>query len=226
VAQTKDDLLLERLRQEIALDLKPEQPLASAWKRALFLFPVWGALLVLAVGGFGIRNDYEILGPWTAWALALIQLAVAYLLAITGLQMVIPGALFAAGSVRLAAILAILSHFGIAAFTYQRSPVPVAADQVWELRAICFLITLLMGLVPLAVAMIFASKGLPFSPISVGALCGLGAGLAGEAAWRMHCHFTSWEHILTAHTSAVFAAAIVGALAGYLWQRRQIKLRH
>jgi len=225
VTQSRDELLLERLRQEIASDLKPEKPLASAWRRALFLFPVWGALLVLSVGGFGIRNDYEILGPWAAWVLALIQFAVAYLLAIAGLRLAIPGALFAAGSIRLAAILAIVFHLGIAAITLQRSPVAVAANRVWELWAICFLITLMMSLVPLAVAVIFASKGLPFNPISVGALCGLGSGLAGEAAWRMHCHYTAWEHILAAHTSAVLAAAIVGALAGYLWQRRQMKLR-
>ncbi|HUV12197.1 MAG TPA: NrsF family protein [Acidobacteriota bacterium] len=226
MTQAIDDLLLERLKQEIASDLKPEEPLAPAWKRALFLFPVWGTLLALSVGGFGIRNDYEILGPWAAWVLALIQLAVAYLLAIAGLRLVIPGALLAAGSVRLAAILAIASHLGIAAITFQRSPVPVAADRIWELWAICFLITLMMSLLPLAAAAVFASKGLPFSPISLGALCGLGAGLAGEAAWRMHCHYTAWEHILAAHTSAVVAAAIVGALAGYLWRRRQIKLRH
>ncbi len=181
--------------------------------------------MALALVGFGIRVDYEILGPRTAWALALTQLAVGYLLAIAGLRMVIPGALLAAGSVRLAAILAILSHVGIAAFTFQRSPVPVAEDRVWELWAICFLITFLMSLLPLAVAVAFASKGLPCNPIFVGTLCGLGAGLAGEAAWRMHCHYTSWEHILAAHTGAVLAAALVGALAGFLWQRRQIALR-
>jgi len=225
LTQTGDDLLLERLKQEISSDLEPEQPLASAWKRALFLFPVWGALLLGAVGVLGIRDDYEVLGPGLAWSLALMQLSVAYLLVLVSLRLAIPGALLAISSLRLAAILAVLCHLAIAAFTFQRSPVAVPTDRTWELWAICFLITLLMSLLPLTIAVVFASKGLPFSPILGGALCGLGAGLAGEAAWRMHCHYTAWEHILVAHTSAVLVATIIGAVTGFLWQRRQLRRR-
>ena len=225
MTQTSDDPLLERLKQEISSDLKPEQPLAPAWTRALFLFPVWGALLALAVGGFGIRADYETLGPGLAWVLALVQIAVAYLLVSAGLRLAIPGALLSTSILRLAALLAVLSHLSITAFTFQRSPVSVSPDRTWELWAICFLITLLMSLLPLAAAALFVSRGLPGSPILVGALCGLAAGLAGEAAWRMHCHYTAWEHILAAHTSAVLLATVVGAVAGFLWQCRHLELR-
>ena len=225
MTQRIDDPLFERLKQEISSDLKPEQPLAPAWKRALFLFPVWGALLALAVGGFGIRADYETVGPWVAWAFALVQVSVAYLLAIAALRLAIPGALLSTNILRLAAVLAVLIHLSVAAFTFQRSPVAVSPDRTWELWAICFLVTLLMSLLPLATGALFASKGLPFNPILVGALCGLAAGLAGEAAWRMHCHYTAWEHILAAHTSAVLVATIVGAVAGFLWQRRQLEKR-
>lgn len=219
--QREDDLLLERLKREIETDLQPVQPLAQSWRRALSLLPVWVSLVVVSVGIFGIRADYQALGPQTAWILALTQVAAAYVLVAMGLQVTIPASSVAVGTLRLLVLLALLTHLAIAAFTFHRSPLPVSPDRTWELWLICFSMTFLMSLLPLAIAGTAASKGLPLSPALTGTLFGIGAGLAGEAAWRMHCHFTAWGHILTAHTSAVLAAAIMGGILGFWWRRRQ-----
>jgi hypothetical protein len=219
----KPDPLLEKLKKEIVADLRPQKPLAASWKRALLLLPLWLILMVFVLAVFGLRSDYETLGAWGSWGLTVVQLAAAYGLIWVGLQLVIPGSGYATGTVAFLGLLALGVHFLVAGFTFRLSPVWVPVEREWALALICFLVIFFLGVIPLALASSLAARGLTWLPALVGGVCGLGAGLAGEAVWRMHCSITSWDHVLPSHTTAVFGTMVLGVLAGIFWQLRQLK---
>jgi len=80
--------------------------------------------------------------------------------------------------------------------------------------------SLLHSLLPLAVFLTFSTRGMLRRTVTAGFLRGLGSGLCGEAAWRMHCAYTSWDHILYAHTGAILLTVVLGTALGFWWQRR------
>ena len=92
------------------------------------------------------------------------------------------------------------------------SPTVIEADREASVSGVCFIITVILGLVPLALFLLLSSKGLTSRPKILGLVCGLGCGLSGEAVWRVHCPFNSWDHILVSHSGAIVAVAILGAV--------------
>jgi hypothetical protein len=148
----------------------------------------------------------------------------AYLLVAYGLRSTIPGRGVPAVIGILLASSAFVVHLAVAGLTFHLSPIHVEAGREWQMALICISITLFLGLIPLAMVLALSSQGLQLRPTILGLTFGLGSGLSGEAAWRMHCHYTAWSHILIAHTGAVIATALLGALLGFLWQRRVQRL--
>jgi len=212
--------LFESIRDEVAADLVPVRPLAGAWKRALYLPVLFGLLVGSVLLVFGMRVDYPVLGPGIAWGFAVLQCLAAYTVVSLGLRITIPAADLPKIGLVVVALLVAGLHFAVAEISYQLSPISVEPHRFWSLLLVCFSITLGLGLLPLAVFLTFSTRGLVRRPITVGFLCGFGGGLCGEAAWRMHCTYTSWDHILPAHTGAIFLTAVLGAALGYWWQRR------
>jgi hypothetical protein len=213
---------LEKIKRQIGTSPKPVQPLAPPGRRALWLPVLW----VLSVGfvliAFGIRRDYQQLGPWATWGFALAQCLLAYLLAGTGLRLTIPGLNLSKLTLVLFVLVTVAFQFGVFAATFELSPVRVEPGRQWEMAMICLLVTIPLGLLPLAVMSALSVKGVPQRAVAIGLLCGLGGGLAAEAAWRLHCPYSAWGHVLTAHSGGVLALALLGAGLGYYWQRKRI----
>jgi hypothetical protein len=221
----KVDSTLEAVKKRIDVDMRPEKPLAPSWLRAILLVPAFLFMLALVLTVFGLRSDYASLGAWGSWGLSLLELAIAFVLIRLALQMVIPGSTPSITIVFSAGLIAIIFHLLVAGISFELSPVYLPEGREWALTLICFFTIFLLGILPLSVASLLAARGLTWLPALVGGVCGLGAGLAAEATWRMHCSVTSWDHVLSSHTPAVFGIMGLGVLAGMLWQLRQLKSR-
>lgn len=223
--RVKFDSKLEELKKQVASDMRPQKPLAASWMRAMLLLPAFLVLLIVVLAGFGLRSDYLTLGALGSWGLSLLQLVIAFGLIWAGLQMVIPGSGPSMVVVTSLGLLAIILHILVAGITFELSPVYLPEGREWALTVICFLMIFLLGILPLSVASLLAARGFTWLPALVGGVCGLGAGLAAEAIWRIHCSVTSWDHILSSHTTAVFGILGLGVVAGLFWQLRQLRLR-
>ena len=213
----------ESIRGRIEAEMVPVRPLSGAWKRALFLPLLFGMLVGIVLLVLGLRSDYEVLGPSIAWGFAVLQCLAAYAVLTLGLRITIPGADLPITILAFVALLGLGLHFAVAELSFQLSPISVEAHQFWRMVVVCASITLGLGLLPLAVFLVFASRGLPRSATTVGLLCGLSSGLCGEAAWRMHCAYTSWDHVLPAHSGAILLTALLGAALGSWAQSRNCR---
>jgi hypothetical protein len=216
----------EKIRAEVAATIEPVKPLAGAWKRGLLLPVLFGLLVGLVLLTFGTRDDYAVLGPWYAWGFVIFQCLAAYTLVTLGLRITIPGLAPPSTILAVLVLLGFGLHYAVSEITFQLSPNSVEDHGYWQLLAVCFSITVGLGLVPLVLFLKLASKGLAQSATTVGFLCGLGSGLCGEAAWRMHCYYTEWGHILPAHTGAILMTALLGAMLGFWWRKRSRNSSH
>jgi hypothetical protein len=215
--QNGKDRVLEALMNEIGDGLSPVRPLKPPWIRAGSMSLSWLLLLALTLGIFGLRRDYGELGPLASWGVSALQWFVAYGIAWSGLRLAVPGDL-TPGSFRAVLLLGGFAlHFIGATLAFRVSPSWVEPGQELRMVVICFLFISLLAALPLILALRLAAEGLVSESVHAGLLLGLSAGLAAEGAWRMHCPYTSWEHIVTGHSSAVAAAALVGLF----WFRRR-----
>jgi len=215
-----EDHLLQRLKQELSGDLTAVKPLAEPWKRAAAVFPIWLLLMILTLGVFGLRSDYLTLGPAVVWGFSLAQVAICYLAFTSSLESSVPGrsrtwiALF--GIV----IAGLMNYLAASWITHGINPSRAEAGH--ELRAgiACLSAIAIYASLPLLSAIWWIRSGLPLRPRAAGLLLGVGSGIAAEAAWRLHCPISSWDHVLAFHGGAILAAAAAGVIFGQIWQRR------
>ncbi len=212
------DRLLERLREEISDELRPVRPLGPFRRRILPLAGLWFLVAVAVLSVFGLRVDHQQLGVLGTWVFPAIQLLAVLGVAAYLHQSTIPGSLPPQRAFPGVVAAALLTHlFAVAGTRHlhlNSPPDPIRAALV------CFFFVLLLGL-PLLVGFIWLVRSGLFSrPARIGLLAGLAGGLGAEAAWRLHCPYTSWEHILSSHTLG--ALVIAGAGVVYLvWHERR-----
>jgi hypothetical protein len=148
------------------------------------------------------------------------QLLATYLLMVVVLRQTIPGSLPSGLILGLTITVGIGIQLLTSAAGYSLSPTH-ADERFWTLAAICISLVLILSLAPMAAFLFLAVKGLAAYPVLTGLILGLGSGLSGEAAWRLHCHVTSWDHILFGHIPGIIAAVFVGTLVGYLFLNKK-----
>ena len=216
-----EDRLYKKIREKIQDDVRPVHALAPIWKRALPLLLIWLALIGLVLFLSGLRIDSDLLGPWVVWGFPAVQLLIAYAIVALALRFTIPGSSVSASFLAFLALIGIVAHLAISGFVFQLSPTHVEANREMGLSLFCFLATFILSLIPSFFVVFLARQGFASHRLFLGLVCGIGCGLSGEAIWRMHCHYNSWDHILSAHTGAVFAAGLVGFLIGFLSLRRR-----
>ncbi len=206
------------LREEVARTLKPVHPLASPARRALLLTPVAGLLLVFVPLKWSLRGDASDVGLVHLWSGSLLQVLVGLVVLAVALSESVPGRLAAPRRLLGAALLGLAFMAALTAATFQASPAHVPPPLARAYAHICFTRPFMLGLFPLAIALLLIARGLVTRPMVAGALAGLGAGLLTDASWRLFCEVSDPAHVLTAHAAAVAELALVGAMIGAVAQ--------
>ena len=143
-----DDVSLQKLRAEVARDLAPVRPLRPAWMRALLLLPCAAlgfALLARLFPGWQVNG--------LAWAVAGLQLLVAYGILWVGLREAVPGQGPGLPALGLAALVATLTVGGSNALLLALRPMDVPPGLDWPFVVHCFRIELLLGLPAVALGL-------------------------------------------------------------------------
>jgi len=215
------DPLLDQLKRQIEPSLKSVTPLRPAWQRGLVVLSSALLLASCLLLGFGLREDGASLGPIALWGFSLLQLVTVYLLSCLVLKEGIPGSRPSIGLIWIVFSAAILVHLAIVFVSDNISTIPLPEDRAFALTGVCLFFVTLFGLPLLLVGFRLVTRGLPHQFGRVGLLVGFSMGLAAEAAWRLHCPFSDWTHILSAHTLAIVVLACLGALVGNFWMKHR-----
>ena len=216
-----EDKVYSEIKDQIQHDMDPVRVLAPIRKRVLPLLLIWPILTGLVLIVFGLRSDAELLGPWITWGLPVVQLLAAYTIVALALRLTIPGSSVSPFFLAFLALAGIALHFGISELVFRLSPIRVEAGREMSVILVCFPVTLVLGLIPALFVILLSRQGMVSRPLFLGLVCGLGCGLSGEAIWRIHCPYNSWDHILKAHSGAILAAGLIGFLIGFLFLRRR-----
>jgi hypothetical protein len=216
----KEDQLYKQLRERLRGDFTPLKPLEKPWKRALWIFPISLVFMVVTLAVFHLRSDYANFHPLVLFGFIFLQILACYLAFTVSLETSIPGSV---KSPLLLTGIGLLGPavFGIASWAASHvSPSPPLSDQGWKTGMACLTIIGLYGLLALMFGFFLVRSGLPFRAEAIGLLTGLGGGLTAEAAWRLHCPNTSWDHILIFHGGSVLFLLLAGLIIGFLWKRK------
>ncbi len=203
------------LRAAVAADLRPVKPLANPWKRLIVVVPVALAAMSMPLLYFQIRDTTE-LGMLLGWVPVAIQVLLAFALLVLALREGIPGWRPSATWIFSLCLLAYGVQIVVNLAIFLRSP-STAGGTSFSMWAACFRVESLIGLPILVLVAWLVSRALPRSPWMAGFLAGTGAGLAGDASWRMFCPYAHPAHILMGHTLGILVLALTGFLLGYLW---------
>jgi hypothetical protein len=215
-----DDRLLEQLKKDLSGDFKPVKPLQEPWKRALWLFPVSLLFMEITLAVFHLRPDYADLGPLALWGFCFLQIIACYLVFAASLEVCIPGSARAPIVLGCIGLLGLAIHLVASWRTFQISPNWPNPAHEWRIGAACMSAIGILGILALLFGFFLARAGLPIRARAVGLLLGLGSGLAAEAAWRLHCPYSSWNHILLFHSGTVVIVVAIGLAIGYLWKQK------
>ena len=214
-----EDRLYEQIRERLRSAFDPVKPLKAAWDRALWIFPISLLYVAITLAIFHLRPDYMNLSPLVLLGFFLLQVLACYLVLVALLEACIPGSdkdpLILAGVGLMGSGIFLLASW----ITFRVSPNWPDPDHEFEMGMACMKIIGMFGILSLLFGFFLARAGRPFRAIATGLLLGLASGLIAEAAWRLHCPFSSWDHILVFHGGTVFLIIVVGMMIGYLWKR-------
>ena len=221
----EEDRLLKQLKEDLAGEFTPVKPLMPSWKRALWIFPLSLLLMEITLAIFHLRSDHAALGPLALWGFCSLQILAAYAIVIVSLQTCIPGSTRNPAFQGGVGLTGLAVHWATSWFIFRLSPNWPGPDQEWHLGIACLLGIGMLGILALLFGFFLVRAGLPIRARSAGLLLGLGGGLAAEAAWRLHCPFSSWNHILVFHSGSIVIIVGVGMLLGWLWKRSVLRSR-
>ncbi len=210
-----NDASFDKLKAEVARDLKPVRPLRPAWVRALVLFPCAAlgfVLLALLFGPYWEKNGL-------VWAMGAFQILVAYGILWVGLREAVPGEGPGAPALGLAALIATVAVGAANALLVSLRPVP-GPPGLGGFSIYCFKVEIFLGLPAVALGFWLAVRGYPLRPAVAGVLGGLSAGVAAAGVWSLYCPYNSLPH-LASHIVPIIPVALAGLLAGSLWARRR-----
>jgi hypothetical protein len=210
-----NDTSFDKLKAEVARDLKPVRPLPPAWVRALVLFPYAAAGFLLLALRFG---HYWETSP-LVWAVGVFQILVAYGILWVGLREAVPGQGPGAPALGFAALTATVAIAAANALLISLRPVPGPPGS-GGFNFYCFRVALLLGLPAVAFGFWLAVRGFPLRPAVAGVLGGLSAGVAAAGVWSLWCPYNKLAH-LASHIGPTVPIALVGLFAGSVWARRR-----
>jgi hypothetical protein len=204
------------VRALIRESMVPVEALRRPWRRALPFVPAGVALLFLVPRPLGIREDAAALGAGLLWAPTVLELIFGLVVIGAALRESIPGRNLTWTALALGLALWCTLAGGTTALCWQASHVTVKARNAFFFWRICFGTPTLVGIPLVLSAWLLATRALPVRPVLAGALCGSGAGLIVDSAWRLTCEASQPSHVVAAHFGAVVALTLLGALLGRL----------
>jgi hypothetical protein len=220
-----EDRLLKQLKEDLAGDFAAVKSLMEPWKRALWLFPLSLLLMEVTLATFHLRPDHVNLGPLALWGFCALQILASYILFAVSLEACIPGSGRAPIFLLSVGLIGLVIHWIISWITFRISPNWPAPGQEWHLGMACLSAIGMLGILALLFGFFLARAGLPMRARAAGLLLGLGAGLAAEASWRLHCPISSWNHILLFHGGGILVIIGVGVILGSFWKRKCLALQ-
>jgi hypothetical protein len=208
----------EQLKSAIAASLSPVRPLPRPSRRLLPIVPLALLLLAAAPVVFQFR-DLAALGWTWSWGASALQVAIGLAVIAVALSHAVPGRAWPAWTLVASGAAVLLLFFTVTYGTWMASPIALARGW-WTIGAICALSSAISALPIVVLAAALVVRAFPLHPTATGAIAGFGAGLIGDAGWRLFCHYSEPAHVLAAHFGGVLLAAAVGALlVRALWQR-------
>jgi hypothetical protein len=204
--------MLTRLRSAIEPSLVPVKPLDRPAARATTLLAVFVVLVVGVPAVFGPRPDIELPALWEYVKFSILQAACAYVLVVVSLRFSMP-AWPKSPSTALAWIaVGLCIHVFVAWIAQERSAGSPTGHE-WRTGLACLGAITLLSLVPLALGTIMLLRGLVTHRLLAFALMGLSGALGAESAWRLHCDYSAWDHVLPAHSGALVLVTFVALSA-------------
>jgi hypothetical protein len=219
-----DGETFERVRREVASDLRAVKPLWPAWRTAWVTAPlalfVLGAVLLL----YGLRPDAGEVGFWALWVPTASLVAVAYFVVYFALLQRAPDSTVTLpqwGSLLAAAVVV---QVGGAYLTLLATR-PPALFVPLETQAMCFVRISALGAPATLAVLWLLARGLPLRPWLGGLLAGAGGGFLSEGIYRVQCGLSNPGHVLPWHTGSVIFLGLVGLAAGLAWEWRRLPRR-
>jgi hypothetical protein len=209
----------DRVRRAVARDLRPVRPLWSPIRRTLVLWPFALVFAVLAALKYGLRHDVGRLGGLVAWGFSGFEWLLGLAVIVVALREAVPGPELGRRRLAWLCIGASGTVAAITVLTYAVHPTFVRPSGVWMVWRACFIGPLQFSVPLLVLAMALVVRAFPTHPLLTGALSGFGAGLAVDSGWRLTCEFTSLQHVFGAHSLALVAVTLGGALMGIGFDR-------
>jgi hypothetical protein len=204
------------LRDKVARDLRPVEPLRSPSVRALVLVPLAAAIVFAVPALHFFRADLRALGFVRGWGFSYAQALGGIVIVALALRESIPGRALSR-KVLAWAIAAGLALPGIVlvltSSTFDLGPAP---GRALSEGIGCFRASAGASLPALIAAALLVARAFPLRPGVAGALYGLGCGLIADAGLRLFCEYTAPPHVAFAHGGAILGAMFVGVVVSKL----------
>jgi hypothetical protein len=147
-----------------------------------------------------------------------LTLALGFAVIVAALRESVPGRAWNRTALAALIALPVITVIAVTLVSWQTSLVPLRRG-FWFVGALCLGGSAATALPVVAIANVLAARAYPTRPGIVGLLLGLGAGLMGDAGWRMFCHFTDPAHVLSAHAGGVAVAAVASTVVALTLRR-------
>lgn len=198
-------------------EVEPRRPLRQPHERALFLLLMAGGLAAAALSMTNLRSDLD----RTSWAVtygpALMEMLAGWAAFLLAMSWSVPGirvsrsrsALWCGAMAALALAAAFAApHFVPAA--HPGASVGFSPSKGFP----CLGFEMMLGAPMLMAALWLVARGASAAPWLAGALAGMGAGLAADAAMHFKCADVDPAHTVIWHLGAVVLLSLLGAFGG------------
>lgn len=200
------------LRAIVSRDLRPVRPLWPPSRRALALAPIAIAIVVGVPLINLFRTDLSALGLVKAWGLSVIESAAGLAIVALGLREAIPGRALRRRALVIASLVGLALPFVIYRVTTDTFSVGPRTWAQWRFGMACFRTSVLAATPVLLASAFLTKRAFPLHRVATGILWGLGCGLIADAGLRLYCEFTTIQHMLLEHFSAVVASMLLGVI--------------
>ena len=213
------DQIPSALKELIENDLHPVTPLASPWRRAIFVAAGFTVVACVALVVFGFRVDIGEIPSWLSWGCSIIGLGIGITLAGCALRESVPGSALPLGAVVLFICGGVAFHILVGFLTWKICGGAGAATVKCIAGNACFAHEILLALPAFALTIWLIARALPTRRWVAGALGAAGAALTADAVTHLQCGVSDLKHVLAWHSGAIVAFVLFGAVTGAIWQR-------